>query len=139
MSSTYAHNGARCLSYKNEQNIHWVVPDLPPLLYLREKVCCFPFRQKMSETRLGHTVENLVAYAILQPDAPSVWPGQFYRRYWYYRDHDITHPHKPYEAVLVESIHAGAPSIPVHQVRQFPIRRLRELKKYSDRFCPTVA
>ncbi len=112
---------------ESEAEIVWLHPP-ERYSYLRESTGpfsqrhAFPARMKPSGGNTdGGSGTHLVAYAVLKDDAPSSW-GVFMRRYWWVKTYDRWEGHGtdrgtfyekggPVEAVTVESIHAGQPSM----------------------------
>ena len=97
---------------KDEQAIVWVDGTARDLPYVREGMMPMPFRARAPSAR--RFSRNIVAYAVLRPDAPHFTPGRFQRRYWWLASHDpYNDGGAPIEAVDPTSIAAGHLSGPL--------------------------
>lgn len=88
---------------KWEKEIIWVEPDAKRYPYLREGTAEAGRRVARPTRWIG----RYVAYATLQPDAPSISPGVFERRVWYVMPRDIDGTGSPIQSVAPDSIIAG--------------------------------
>src|SRR5260370_25570826 len=88
---------------KWEKDIVWVDPDAKQLAYVREGTNEAGQRVALPVRWKG----RYVAYATLQPNAPSMSRGVFERRVWYVQPRDLGQGGSPIQAVDPTSIIAG--------------------------------
>jgi len=95
--------------YSQELAIVWI-KDPFRFRYLREAAREMAFRVRAPGK--GHVLRNLIGYATLRATALSASPGQFWRRYWFLYDRDLSGGHGwPSEAVGPRSVQVRKPSV----------------------------